>query len=111
MEYPDEEEWNPEELPPHNGEVWNITRTTTASQFGQPVECLRFDSFENLIWAGHSDGLISCLYFEDFQRYCSFWAYTTPVLGFEVVDKGIASISDNGFRFHSRGGVPLFTLT
>lgn len=77
-----------------------------------PVQTLRFDDQQELIWSGNVNGHVTSYYSDQLTKYTSFSAgLDDPVLQLLTGDFGILSLLKDELKLRNRRGVPKFSYS
>lgn len=87
-------------------------RTTTATIPVVPVQTLRFDDQQELLWSGNLFGHVTSYYSEQLTKYTSFSiGFEDPVLSLITGEFGVLGLLKDELRLRSRGGNPKFSYS
>eukprot|EP01102_Stenamoeba_stenopodia_P011267 TRINITY_DN3445_c0_g2_i2.p1 TRINITY_DN3445_c0_g2~~TRINITY_DN3445_c0_g2_i2.p1 ORF type:complete len:224 (-),score=26.49 TRINITY_DN3445_c0_g2_i2:611-1282(-) len=93
------------------GNDWFEMRSLTESQLTvQPVTAVAFDSYEELLWTGLSNGRLVSYLNPGLEKYTSFMAHSTTIRQILTDETGVITLSENGLRIQKKGGLPRATF-
>lgn len=82
-------------------------RPTTTSVPVVPVQTLRFDDQQELLWSGNVFGHVTSYYSEQLTKYTSFSiGYEDPVLSIVTGDFGVLCLLKDELKLRNRRGIP-----
>ncbi|KAK9478140.1 ubiquitin carboxyl-terminal hydrolase-domain-containing protein [Lipomyces japonicus] len=92
---------------------WREVNTSTAATYGSmstPQSAVQFDSFQELLWTGDTNGRVTSFASEPLRKYTSFISHSDPVSQILVGEKGVISLGANNIKMSSRRGLSRFNL-
>lgn len=82
-------------------------RSTTSTVPVVPVQTLRFDDQQELLWSGNVYGHVTSYYSEQLTKYTSFSVgYADPVLNILTGDFGVLCLLKDELKLRNRRGIP-----
>jgi PAB-dependent poly(A)-specific ribonuclease subunit 2 len=96
------------------GGEWFELRSVTESQLSSvhSVGAVTFDPYEEILWTGLSNGKIVSYLNPTMEKYTSFQAQNGAAIRQLLVnEEGILSLSENGLKYHKKGGLATGSYT
>ncbi|KAK9457055.1 ubiquitin carboxyl-terminal hydrolase-domain-containing protein [Dipodascopsis uninucleata] len=94
-------------------EGWREASRVSTLPFGSlpaSISTVTFDTSQELLWTGDTNGRVASFAGENLRKYTSFIGHRAPVSQILVNDRGVLSLGPNNLRMTQRRGLVRFNL-